>query len=164
MVKYTHPEMKKINQKKHQHNWTRLFLTALVGGTFCLFLLTAIWQFQSDEEIMSNSAIFLKNPTRNDSIKVTSPKINEQIKSPVQISGQAAIFEAQFNARIKDNSGLVLAEAQLRTEEGQTMSPFSAKIKYKKPSRGEGIVEVFDISAKDGSEINKVSIPVIFQD
>lgn len=164
MLKYIYPEMKKISKQRKQHNWVRLILTALVGGVFCSFLLIAIWQFQSDEEIMSSSEMIIKSPARNDFIKVVSPKINEQIKSPVQISGQAAIFEAQFNARIKDNSGLILAEAQLRTEEGQTMSPFSAKIKYKKPSRREGVVEIFDISAKDGSEINKVSIPVTFLD
>ena len=156
--------MKKNSKYKHRHNWLRLVLTALVGSVFCGFLLIAIWQFQSDGEIMSSSEMTIKNPTGNDFIKVTSPKINEQIKSPAKISGQAAVFEAQFNARIKDNSGLILAEAQLRTQEGQTMSPFSAKIKYKKPSRREGVVEVFDISAKDGSEINKVSIPVVFLD
>ena len=154
--------MKKIS--KHKHNWGRLILVALVGSVFCGFLLVTIWQIQSDQEIMSSSEIIVKSPAKNDSIKVISPKINESIKSPVQISGQAAIFEAQFNARIKDDSGLILAETQLRTEEGQTMSPFSAKIKYKKPTRSKGVVEVFDISAKDGSEIDKVSIPVIFQD
>jgi len=164
VLKYIHPEMKKINKYKHRHNWVRLILTALVSGVFCGFLLVAIWQFKSDEEIMFSSEMIVKSPARNDSIKVTVPKINEQIKSPVQISGQAAVFEAQFNARIKDDSGLVLAETQLMTEEGQTMSPFSAKIKYKKPSRREGVIEVFDISPKDGTEIHKVSIPVIFQD
>lgn len=139
-------------------------MTALVGGVFCLFLLVAIWQFQSEEEIMSNSEPTVRNLAKNASIEVTAPKAGDKIKSPVQLTGQAAIFEAQFNARIKDNSGLILAETQLRTEEGQTMSPFSAKIKYKKPSRPEGVIEVFDISAKDGSEIYKISIPVIFQD
>jgi len=164
VLKYIYLEMKKIRKHKHPPNWARLILIALVSGVFCGSLLIAIWQFQSDEEIMFNSEMTIKNPARNNSIKVVSPKINEQIKSPVQISGQAAIFEAQFNARIKDNSGLILAEAQLRTEEGQMMSPFSARIKYKKPSRREGTIEIFDISAKDGSEIHKISIPVIFQD
>lgn len=156
--------MKKISKPKHQHNWTRLVLTALVGGVFCASLLIAIWQFQSDGEIMFNSEMIVKRSARNDSIKVTSPKMNERIKSPVQVSGQAAIFEAEFNVRIKDNSGLILTETQIMTKEGQTMSPFSSKIKYKKPSRSEGIVEIFDISAKDGSEINKISIPVTFAD
>ena len=153
-----------MNKYKCQYNLERLILTALVGGAFCGFLLVAIWQFQLDQEIMFSSEIIIKSPARNNSIEVTAPKINERIKSPVQISGQAAIFEAQFNARIKDNSGLILAETQLRTEEGQTMSPFSAKIKYKKSSANQGIIEVFDVSPKDGAEIYKVSIPVTFQD
>ncbi len=156
--------MKKINKYKHRYNLGRLILIALVGGVFCGFLLVAIWQFQSDQEIMFSSEVTVKNPVRNDSIKVTAPKMGEKIKSPIQLSGQAAVFGAQLNARIKDKSGLVLTETQFMTEEGQTMSLFSVKIKYKKPSRSEGIVEIFEISAKDGSEINKVSIPVIFQD
>jgi len=153
-----------MKKYKSRHNWTRLFLTALAGGTFCLFLLASIWQFQADQEILSVTEISATNPARNDVIKVASPKTNAQIKSPVELSGQAAVFEAQLNARIKDGSGLILAEAQFMTVEGQKMSPFSTKIKYKKPSRREGVIEVFDISAKDGSEIDKVSIPVIFQD
>jgi hypothetical protein len=156
--------MKKSNTHKQRPNWGRLGLTILVGGVFCAFLLIAIWQSQSDQEILANSEMLIKNPAKNDVIQVTAPKINAQIKSPVQLSGQAAVFETQLRARIKDASGLTLAEAQLVAKKGQTMVPFSAKIKYKKPSRNEGLVEVFEISAKDGSEIHKISIPVIFQD
>lgn len=156
--------MKKISGYKRPYNLERLVLTALVGSVFCGFLLVAIWQFQSEEEIMSNTEIITKNPTRNDSIKINAPKINEQIKSPVQLSGQVTAFGAQVNVRIKDNSGLILSESSFTTEEEQVMSPFSIKIKYKKPSNSRGIIEVFEISAKDGLEIHKIFIPVIFRD
>jgi len=156
--------MKKEKKYKCRHNWERLILTALVGAVFCGFLLVATWQFQSDQEIMFNTEMTVRSSAKNDSIKVIAPKANDQIKSPVQVSGQAAVFEAQLHARIKDNSGLILAEAQFVTREGQTMSPFSTKIKYKKPSRNKGTIEIFEKSPKDGAEIHKISIPVVFQD
>ena len=112
---------------------------------------------------MNDTEISAKDITSNNSIKVDSPKINQVITSPVLVSGQAAVFEAQVNARLKDESGLILAETSFMTKEGQTMSPFSTKIKFKKPSHRKGTLEIYEISAKDGAEIHKISIPVIFE-
>jgi len=153
--------MKKHKYQHHIH-WNRILSVLVIGSAFCALLLISIWQFNSEQDVMSDTELVAKNITRNNSIRVDSPKVNQVIQSPVLVSGQAAVFEAQVNARLKDESGLILAETSFMTKEGQTMSPFSTKIKFKKPSRQKGILEVFEISAKDGSEIHKIAIPVVF--
>jgi len=152
------------NDKKYHYNRERILLTALVAVAFFGFLLWSVEQTSEEETSLLSANQEIKNPTENKIIKIESPKINEAIKSPVVISGQASVFEAVLQTRIKDASGLILAQTQIMTAEGQTMSPFSASIKYKKPTKTNGTVEVFVNSPKDGSETNKLTIPVIFKD
>ncbi len=149
---------------KLKYNRERLLLIALVAVAFFGFLLWSIQQTSLEEESLINGFESAILPIGNQSIRVVSPKINEAIKSPITISGQAAVFEAVLHARLKDGSGIVLAEQRLMSKEGQKMSPFSAEVKYKKPTRSKGNIEVFTFSPKDGSEINKVVIPVRFKD
>lgn len=97
------------------------------------------------------------------SITVTSPTANQTITSPVLVKGQSNTFEGYVSIRIKDSNGKVLANDQGHGGFGQ-MSPYSKSVSYSPPSARTGIVEVFENSAKDGSEINKVTKGVIFGD
>lgn len=150
--------------KRYHYNRERVLLIALVAVAFFGFLLWNIEQASTEETSILSGFDRINSPAENKAIKISSPKINEAIKSPVKVSGQAAVFEAVLQVRIKDASGLVLAQKRIMTAEGQKMSPFSSTISYKKPSRPKGAVEVYSISPKDGLEINKLSIPVSFKD
>ncbi|MDD2753066.1 MAG: Gmad2 immunoglobulin-like domain-containing protein [Candidatus Portnoybacteria bacterium] len=151
-------------KRKYPYNRERLLLTALVAVTFFGFLLWSIEQTASEQEDLLTASAIISFPNSNRSIRALSPKIGAAIKSPVVISGRASVFEAVLQARIKDASGLTLAQTKIMAKEGQKMSPFSASVKYKKPTRPKGTIEVFSLSAKDGSEINKITIPVVFKD
>lgn len=140
----------------------RILLFTLVAVAFFGFVLFMSQQVQSDEEALMDSVILANNNSKN--ITVQTPARNASIKSPVTISGQAKVFEATVQIRIKDASNITLAEKTVQAAEGQKMSPYSAQIKYKKPTRSNGTIEVFEKSAKDGSEINKVAVPVTFKD
>jgi len=154
----------KALMKKQKINTERVLFAALIAVAFFGFLLWSIQQTQLEEENLLASWLGVKNPAQNETIKVTSPKPNGTIKSPVKVAGQAAVFEAVLKIRVKDAANLVLAEKTVMTSEGQKMSPFSAKITYKKPSRPKGTIEFFTNSPKDGSETNKLIIPVTFND
>src|SRR5690606_17298332 len=41
--------------------------------------------------------------------------------------------------------------------------PFEISLTYPKPTQQSGMIEVFQYSARDGSEIDKVTIPVTFR-
>lgn len=99
-------------------------------------------------------------------IIISSPTPYEEVSSPLIIQGRARVFEQQFNYRIKDANDIVLDEGSANTSapEMSEFGDFEIQSYYKNPSSKEGTVEVFDYSAKDGSEIDKVSIPVKFLD
>lgn len=153
-----------MDKKYFKFNRERLLLTALVAVAFFGFLLWSIEETSIEEASLLSGFLRISSPSENKSIKVTAPKIGAYIKSPVTVFGQTTVFEATLQIRIKDSSGLILAREKVLAVAGQKMSSFSAKIKYKKPSRSKGVVEVLSLSPKDGSEINKITIPVNFKD
>lgn len=96
-------------------------------------------------------------------ITVNQPWPGDNISSPVAISGEAISFEAVVNIRIKDGNGKTLTESTLKTASGTDRSSFSGNVSFDKPKTSNGTVEVFTISAKDGSDQDKVSISIKFQ-
>lgn len=95
-------------------------------------------------------------------ILINTPWIGDSIQSPVVISGEAAAFEGTVSIRIKDSSDHILAQTTTQTTTGQERSPFKASIDFGKTNSKKGTVEVYTVSAKDGSDQDLVSISVVF--
>jgi hypothetical protein len=94
-------------------------------------------------------------------IVVQTPKPGDVVSSPVTVSGTADVFEAQFNLRILDRNGKILTEVPVHASCGTgCRGTFSIQVKYHVSSRQKGSIWVFDYSAKDGSIIDLVKIPV----
>ncbi len=147
-------------------NIQRVLLPTLVAVPFFGFLLWSIEQSQSEEESLLGTGITIntKNPLENEMIKIISPKLNDEIKSPLAISGQANLAGNRLKIRIKDSKNLILKEAFAQTKNSKQLSDFSTNLIYKKPSSTKGTVEIFLVATKDNSEIFKISIPVVFKD
>ncbi len=97
-------------------------------------------------------------------ITVSLPKSGDKIGLPLIVEGQARVFENVVNFRLRDENGKILAEGYTTANApdiGQFGS-FRGELMYAAEKDGKGIVEVFDYSAKDGSEIDKVTIPVTY--
>ena len=153
-----------MNKKHLKFNRERLLLTALVAVAFFGFLLWSIEETSLEEAALLSGFLKISSPAENKTLRITAPKVGAYIKSPVTISGRATDPKTALQVKIKDSSGLTLAREKMTTAASQKMSIFSAKVKYKKPSRSKGTIEIFYLSPKDGSEINKLSIPVNFKD
>lgn len=95
-------------------------------------------------------------------IFIDSPKEDEVIGNPVIINGQAEVFEAMFNVRIKNANGEILGEAIATAKEGQTFSPYEVSLNYATSTTEFGLIEAFDYSAKDGGVQDLVSVKVKF--
>ena len=94
-------------------------------------------------------------------IWVTSPVKDQVIASPVKISGNARVFEATVSFRLRDTAGNVLAEGFTTAAEGAPgRGDFEGELAFKPDGSGQGQLEVFEVSMKDGSDRNKVIIPV----
>lgn len=97
-------------------------------------------------------------------IRVSQPVANQTVGKNITIKGEARVYENNVNYRVRDASGLVLAEGYITAQAldiGQ-FGPFEITTALKPPAVFRGQVEVYSESANDGSEINTVTIPVEF--
>jgi cytoskeletal protein RodZ len=105
-----------------------------------------------------------EEPSEEANITVTSPKSNDTVSSPLTITGQARVFENSLNYRLSDSRGNVLAEGFTTAEApdiGQ-FGPYRVMVNFETEDRN-GRLEVFSLSPRDGSEINKVTLPLRFR-
>jgi len=108
-------------------------------------------------------------PGEKEGILISSPKIDEEIKSPLEIKGEARgtwFFEAQFNAVIMDSHGNKLGEAILTAESDWMTSefiPFKGKLNFSQPSTSQGILKFLSANPSGLPEHQKVfEVPVEF--
>jgi len=98
-------------------------------------------------------------------IVVDLPKANNLIGLPVVIKGQARVFENTVSYRIKDSDESILLENYVTADSKDIgeFGSFEVAVNYPEPKGEKGKIEVFEYSAEDGSEINKVEIPIMFK-
>ena len=104
------------------------------------------------------NTISLNNQNAN--IILQSPKAGDTLTDPFVIKGQARVFENQLNYRIRSSNGQPLIEGTMtaKAPDAGKFGPFEATISSM--PKGKTTIEVFDKSAKDGSEVDKVGIVV----
>ncbi|MCR4324434.1 MAG: GerMN domain-containing protein [Candidatus Curtissbacteria bacterium] len=140
-------------------------LTLIVAGA--VYLLRARFNVPQPLSLSSPSPSALSSPivSEQGNIKVTSPAPNQTVSLPIVIRGEARVFENQFNWRVRDADGTILAEGSAYANSpdiGQFGAFTISTNTLAEPSGTMGTIEVFDYSAKDASEIDKVTIPVQF--
>jgi predicted secreted protein len=100
-----------------------------------------------------------KNKNEVPNIFVDTPNSDTEFLSPLKLTGFARVFEGTVNYRLKDENDNVLAEGFIQAKVGAPeFGYFEKEIEFTEPESGKGTLEVFQISAKDGSEIDKVLI------
>lgn len=95
-------------------------------------------------------------------IFVESPAPFDTVGSPLRITGTANVFEAVFMIRLQAANGDVLYEHNAMATSGTgTRGTFDVTVEFDVPP-GEGMLTLWEPSAKDGSPTNVVEIPVVF--
>lgn len=104
------------------------------------------------------------SPTPVANITVSSPGQNEKIGYIIRITGQARVFENQFQWRLKDGAGTVLVSGTSMSDASDSgqFGNYLITSGYPPPTTESGLVEVYDSSAKDGAEMDLVSVPILF--
>jgi hypothetical protein len=100
----------------------------------------------------------------SENITVTSPAPGEKVTSPMIVRGRARVFENLVNIRLRAADGEVITEtfASANAPDVGQFGDFEISVNFTQPTQDSGTLEVFSQSPKDGSEINKVTIPVSF--
>jgi len=119
-------------------------------------------------EVFSGEGIILDHPVdRSDyeelspAILAESPTLGSTVSSPLRVTGTANTFEATFRVNIVNWDGLIIADQVVTATSGTgTRGTFDVTIPFEVDREGLGALIVFENSAKDGSPINVVEIPL----
>jgi nucleoid-associated protein YgaU len=85
------------------------------------------------------------------------------VDDPIQLTGVGTAFEATFAARVRDADGNELTQVTLMAGGTGIWANFQRTIALSGvPPTPQGTLEVFEFSAKDGSEVDVISIPITF--
>jgi immunoglobulin-like protein involved in spore germination len=94
-------------------------------------------------------------------IAVALPQTGASVQGPITIAGSADVFEATVSIRVLDANGDVIAETFAMASCGTgCRGDFSTQVEVPIDAEQPGTIQVFESSAKDGSMINTVEIPV----
>ena len=96
------------------------------------------------------------------SIRMDQPRPFDLVGSPVLIAGIGTGFEATINLRVHDGHDEVTGPITVGGGTGEH-AQFQTKAKVSRAAfqLDRVFVEVFEVSAKDGSELHKVTRPVL---
>ncbi len=92
-------------------------------------------------------------------IFVDKPPAFSVVSSPLAVSGLANVFEGQFKIQLLNSAGKVVYDGSATGMMGE-WGPWSISIPYSPLSTGTLTLRVFDLSAKDGSVIDLIEVPL----
>lgn len=97
------------------------------------------------------------------SIIVRQPEPFDVVDNSVAVCGIGTAFEGRFTARLRDADGEQLQQVFIEAGGTGIWGNFQVELGLPAiPSTAQGTVEVFESSARDGTEVNKVVVPVVF--
>ena len=96
-------------------------------------------------------------------ISVRQPQPFDLVDDPVEVAGVGTGFEGVFAARVRDGNGAQLVQVTINAGGTGIWANYRASLALGAvPATPQGTLEVFESSAKDGSDINKVTVPITF--
>ncbi len=118
-------------------------------------------------EVFGGEGLIMDHPVGRASFEELTPAIfvdtvaiGDRITSPVRLAGTANVFEATFAARVVAADGSIAVEEVVTATSGTgTRGTFDVSIPFDLPP-GPATVVVLEYSARDGSPVNVVEIPI----
>jgi len=96
-------------------------------------------------------------------ITVRHPRPHDIVDDPVEVAGVGTGFEGTLQARLRNQSGAQIAQRFFQAGGTGIWGNFFFRIDVPSiPSRPRGSLEIYEISAANGNEINKRVIPIVF--
>ncbi|MFQ6672999.1 MAG: Gmad2 immunoglobulin-like domain-containing protein [Candidatus Tectimicrobiota bacterium] len=100
------------------------------------------------------------DPATPDVVQVDTPSTGDSVSSPVPINGRIAAFEATFRVTIFRADGSIAGDIVAMSAEGQTLAPFTLGVPFSVSEATPACLWVYEESARDGSPIHVLQIPL----
>lgn len=143
-------------------------IPAIVIGVFALFF----WAQKQTPPVstiptqtVALSPTAVASPAASTNIEIMRPQKMDKVSSPLVVSGNARVFESVVSIRLTDASGNILAQTTTiaNSPDAGKFGPFQTELEYKVDAPQKGTLEIYAVSPKDGSEIDKVTLEVELQ-
>jgi nucleoid-associated protein YgaU len=96
-------------------------------------------------------------------ISVRHPRPHDIVDDPVEVAGVGTGFEGTLQARLRNHAGVEIAQKHFQAGGTGIWGNFFFRIDVPSvPDRPRGTLEIYEVSAEDGSEIDKRIVPIVF--
>jgi len=96
-------------------------------------------------------------------ISVRHPRPHDIVDDPVAVAGVGTGFEGTLQARLRNAAGAEIAQRHFQAGGSGIWGNFFFRIDVPSvPARARGVLEVYEVSAENGSEVNKRVIPIVY--
>lgn len=119
-------------------------------------------------EALGGEGIISKPQTRTDwedfspAVLIESPVLGDSIESPVSLSGTANVFEARFQISVRNAQGSPVVDRAVQATSGTgTRGTFDTEVAFDLPAGTKVTLVAWYASAKDGSPVVVMSVPVV---
>ncbi|WP_200330657.1 Gmad2 immunoglobulin-like domain-containing protein [Thiocystis violacea] len=96
-------------------------------------------------------------------IRIQQPVAFDLVGTPIQVAGESLTFEASISYRVGEGhdevNGFFTAGGGVAFRQFQTQIPIPETAAFKLPRL---FLQLFEISARDGGEINVVTLPILY--
>jgi len=137
--------------------------TVALPRVFLAQTVYTLTQFAPKQPVIVNGLRYTRADFEDETpaILVESPLPEAHISRPLRVTGTANTFEATFEYELVDSAGKVIAKHFVTATSGSgTRGTFDFTVEYPAGHRGPGKLVVYESSAKDGSRIHAVEIPL----
>lgn len=96
-------------------------------------------------------------------IELLSPVADAVYHSPIEVIGYSQTFEGNVVIRLSDGQGNILGTRNTHGGSVDGYAFFHNYLRFEVTTDTPATLELFEVSAKDGTEINKVQIPIVLR-
>jgi len=142
-----------------QRIFISLFLSFFLFGGGCVAV-TKENSIQNSNNSVTSTTVSL--PASSENITVISPLSGDLVDNPIHVTGEAIVFENVVSWRLRDSDGNVLTGGitEAAAPDMGQFGPFDFYVVVPYTVNKKITLEVFQASAKDGSDTDLVSIPL----
>jgi len=135
---------------------------------FLLFCGFGCHSVVNEMESPTSAPVVTPTPAVSENITVTSPLSGSTVSNPIHVTGEARVFENVVSWRLLTSEGLELSKSDPimgttfaeASDIGQ-FGPFDFWVVVPEVGNVNVMLEVYQVSAKDGSAVDVVSIPLV---